>query len=166
MQTCVIGLGANLGDLEETLRLAIRRLGELFGSAVQASSFYETEPLTLPGEEAGEIPRYLNAAVKFSSSLSPSEILEVLLALERELGRDRSLERKRWQPRNIDLDLLAVGDLLVSLPELKVPHPELANRLFVLQPFEEIWPEWRHPILQQTPAEMRALLESRESLLL
>ncbi len=154
MYICVVGMGANLGAREQTLDAAVVRLTERLGEFLAVSPQHRTRALVAPGEESDSVPDYLNAAAKFSTSLSPAEILQALLEVERELGRDRSQEEKRWQSRIIDLDLLAVEDLVVSTSDLSLPHPEMHKRDFVLQPFQEIWPDWLHPIRKRTVSEM------------
>jgi 2-amino-4-hydroxy-6-hydroxymethyldihydropteridine diphosphokinase len=127
-----IGLGANLGDREGNLRSALGRLAEL--GPLRVSSFRETDPVGVTDQ-----PRFLNAAAKLETDLGPRDLLERLLEIERELGRDRSGE-ERWGPRPIDLDLLLYGDDLIDEPGLSVPHPRLAERRFVLEPLHELAP--------------------------
>jgi 2-amino-4-hydroxy-6-hydroxymethyldihydropteridine diphosphokinase len=125
-----IGLGTNLGDRELNLRRALERLEEL--GPVRASSFRETDPVGVTDQ-----PKFLNAAAELATELPPKELLERLLEIERELGRDRAAER-RWGPRVIDLDLLLFGEEAVDEPGLTVPHPRLADRRFVLEPLCEL----------------------------
>jgi 2-amino-4-hydroxy-6-hydroxymethyldihydropteridine diphosphokinase len=125
-----IGLGANLGDRELNLRRALERLEEL--GPVRASSLRETEPVGVTDQ-----PKFLNAAAELATDLPPRELLERLLEIERELGRDRATER-RWGPRVIDLDLLLFGQEAIDEPGLMVPHPRLADRRFVLEPLCEL----------------------------
>jgi 2-amino-4-hydroxy-6-hydroxymethyldihydropteridine diphosphokinase len=130
-----IGLGSNLGDREENLRQALRALDATPGvQVVQASSVYETEPVGGPAQ-----PDFLNAVVEVETVLGPRALLEACMTIERALGRDRSTEQ-RWGPRVIDLDVLAMGDLVVTDPDLEIPHPRLAERAFVLVPLAEIAP--------------------------
>jgi 2-amino-4-hydroxy-6-hydroxymethyldihydropteridine diphosphokinase len=125
-----VGLGSNLGDRELNLRRALQQLEEL--GTVRASSFRETDPVGVTDQ-----PKFLNAAVELATDLSPKELLERLLEIERELGRDRATER-RWGPRVIDLDLLLFGEDAIDEPGLRVPHPRLADRRFVLEPLCEL----------------------------
>jgi 2-amino-4-hydroxy-6-hydroxymethyldihydropteridine diphosphokinase len=125
-----IGLGTNLGDRELNLRRALERLEEL--GPVRASSFRETDPVGVTDQ-----PKFLNAAAELETDLRPRELLERLLEIERELGRDRATER-RWGPRVIDLDLLLFGEEAIDEPGLTVPHPRLAERRFVLEPLREL----------------------------
>jgi 2-amino-4-hydroxy-6-hydroxymethyldihydropteridine diphosphokinase len=125
-----IGLGTNLGDRELNLRRALERLEKL--GPVRASSIRETDPVGVTDQ-----PRFLNAAAELATELAPAELLERLLEIERELGRDRATER-RWGPRLIDLDLLLFGEETIDEPGLTVPHPRLADRRFVLEPLCEL----------------------------
>jgi len=123
-----VGLGANLGDREATIRAAAALLG-----ARRLSTIVETEPWGLEDQ-----PRFLNAVAELETGLEPRELLERLLGLERQLGRERT--GPRWGPRTIDLDLLVFGDRVVAEPGLTVPHPLLHERLFVLRPLAELAP--------------------------
>jgi len=123
-----VGLGSNLGDREATLRAAIAALP----GVVAVSELRETDPVGVT-----EQPAFLNGAVALETDLSPRELLETLLAVERELGRQR---RERWGPRTIDLDLLVYGSETVDEPGLTVPHPRLHERRFALDPLAEIAP--------------------------
>jgi 2-amino-4-hydroxy-6-hydroxymethyldihydropteridine diphosphokinase len=128
-----IGLGANLGDREENLRAALDQLGTL--GPLRVSSFRETDPVGVTDQ-----PRFVNAVAELETDLTAEGLLERLLEIERELGRDRSRE-ERWGPRTIDLDLLIYGDEEIEEPGLTVPHPRLAERAFVLEPLHELAPD-------------------------
>ena len=133
MTVAFIGLGSNLGDREENIREALERLSEL--GPLRASTVRETEPVGITDQ-----PSFLNAAAEVETELSARGLLESLLAIERDLGRDRTAEQ-RWGPRTIDLDLLLYGEEVVDEPGLTVPHPRLAERRFVLEPLHELAPE-------------------------
>jgi 2-amino-4-hydroxy-6-hydroxymethyldihydropteridine diphosphokinase len=124
-----VGVGANLGDREATIRAAIDALPDV----VAASSLRETDPVGVV-----EQPRFLNGAVLLETELAPRALLDRLLDIERRLGRER---RERWGPRTIDLDLLLYGDGTVEEPGLTVPHPRLHERRFALEPLAELDPE-------------------------
>ena len=134
MTRAYVGLGANLGDREGTLRAAVAALDALEGVRVVAvSSFHETEPVGYL-----EQPRFLNGAAAVDTTLAPRELLDALLAVERSLGRTR--EGPRFGPRTIDLDLLLYGDESVDEPGVRVPHPRLHERAFALEPLAELDP--------------------------
>jgi 2-amino-4-hydroxy-6-hydroxymethyldihydropteridine diphosphokinase len=134
MHTAYIGVGSNLGEREATISNALELLAadpELEIEAV--SAIRETDPVGVVDQ-----PRFLNAAVRLATDLAPKPLLERLLAVEQQLGRVRSGER--YGPRTIDLDLLLYGDEIVDEPGLRVPHPRLAERRFVLEPLAELDP--------------------------
>ena len=131
-----VGLGANLGDREVTLRRAVEHLDEADGIEVVAvSTWRETTPWG-PVEQ----PPFLNGAAALETDLDPHALLDVLLDVERRLGRERRAG-ERWGPRLIDLDLLLYGDLVVDEPGLVVPHPHLHERRFALEPLAELDPD-------------------------
>jgi len=152
-----IAFGGNLGDPIATLRRALPMLNECVGGIVRLSSLYETRALTLNGVIQ---PNYVNAVIEAWSWKDPEDLLRELLRIERELGRDRSPD-KRWEPRTIDLDLLFVGNAVLSTPPLNLPHPEIAKRDFVVTPLAEIAPEFNHPVLGKSMKEL--LLELSQS---
>jgi 2-amino-4-hydroxy-6-hydroxymethyldihydropteridine diphosphokinase len=140
MTRAYVGLGSNLGDREAALRSAIELLGREPGVAVRAvSTFRETDPVGVT-----EQPSFLNAVAELETAVPPRELLDRLLAIERELGRERTAER-RWGPRAIDLDLLLYGDDVIDEQGLRVPHARLAERRFVLEPLEELDPDLSLP---------------------
>jgi len=133
MVEALIGLGGNLGDVRKTLDAAVG----LFcaGTAVRLvtqSSDYRTPPWGLI-----EQPAFINRCLVVETFLTPQDLLKHALAVERRLGRDRTNER-RWGPRPIDIDLLSYDDVVLDEPGLKLPHPELSRRAFVLVPLAEI----------------------------
>jgi 2-amino-4-hydroxy-6-hydroxymethyldihydropteridine diphosphokinase len=130
-----VGVGANLGDRERTIRRALELLAAEPGVAVAGvSDLRETEPWG-PVEQ----PRYLNGALALETHLEPRALLDVLLDVERRLGRDRAAEA-RFGPRTLDLDLLVHGDLVVDEPGLTLPHPRLHERRFALEPLADLDP--------------------------
>jgi 2-amino-4-hydroxy-6-hydroxymethyldihydropteridine diphosphokinase len=130
-----LGLGANLGDREATIVRALELLAHEDGVEVVAvSSLRDTDPVGIVDQ-----PRFLNGAAAVETDLSPGELLNRLLAVERELGRTR--EGPRFGPRTIDLDLLLYGDEEVDERGLTVPHPRLAERRFALEPLAELDPD-------------------------
>ena len=129
MTLAYVGVGANLGYREATIRAAISALPGL----VAVSALRETEPVGVVDQ-----PPFLNGAVALETELASGELLDALLAIERELGRER---RERWGPRTIDLDLLLYGDETINEPGLTVPHPRLHERRFALEPLLDLDPE-------------------------
>ena len=135
MTRAYVGLGANLGDRERTIRRAVELLGAEPGIEVVAvSTLRETEPIGYPDQ-----PPFLNGAVAVETVVSPRDLLSRLLAVERELGRVRG-EGPRFGPRTVDLDLLLYGDHVVDEPGLTVPHSRLAERRFALEPLHDLDP--------------------------
>jgi len=141
-QQCFIGLGSNLGDGQTNLLAAWQRLGELMGVSLnRLSSPYKTEPVDLDTEHW-----FTNAVGEITTNLAPEELLAAMLAIETELGRNRTLTKDR----PVDLDLLYYGDLIINSQTLIVPHPRIANRLFMLAPLAELAPAHLHPVLGRT----------------
>ncbi|HYK38191.1 2-amino-4-hydroxy-6-hydroxymethyldihydropteridine diphosphokinase [Alloacidobacterium sp.] len=149
-----IGLGSNLRSLAgppvQTIEAALLALGAI-GEVLARSSLYETAPVGMTDQ-----PVFVNAVAALKTDDSPEAVLEKLLAIERDFGRDRRNSPPKG-PRTLDLDLLLVGDLIANMPALSLPHPALAERRFVLVPLVEIAPELPHPVLHRT---MRDLLSA------
>jgi 2-amino-4-hydroxy-6-hydroxymethyldihydropteridine diphosphokinase len=133
MTRAYVGVGANLGDREATIRAAIDALPGIVG----VSELRETDPVGVVDQ-----PAFLNGAVALETELGPRELLDALLAIERGLGRER---RERWGPRTIDLDLLLYGDKTIDEPGLTIPHPRLHERRFALEPLLDLDPELAIP---------------------
>lgn len=149
-----IGLGSNLGDGAANLLAAWQRLGEVADiTTLRLSSPYRTEPVGMVTDHW-----FTNAVGELATILAPEQLLDAMLGIEASMGRDRS----RTRDRAVDLDLLAYDDLVLETPRLIVPHPELANRLFVLAPLVELAPEWRHPVLGRTAKALMAGLTHPE----
>lgn len=146
-----IAFGANLGDRHETFRRVLAEVSSRIGPVDAISRLYRTEPLNPPELAVESQPEFLNAAFALRSGLEPLAVLDELLSIERTLGRER--ERSlRWGPRTVDLDIAFIDDLIVVDPRLQVPHPEVANRDFVLFPLADIAPHLVHPILGRSVA--------------
>jgi 2-amino-4-hydroxy-6-hydroxymethyldihydropteridine diphosphokinase len=140
MVRAFVGLGSNLGERQETLKAAIGRLRGLPEVEVkQVSSFRDTDPVGYVDQ-----PRFLNGAVEIETDMSARALLGALLELERAFGRDRSTAPPHG-PRTLDLDLLLYGDATIDEPLLKVPHPRLHERGFVLEPLAELDPDLEVP---------------------
>lgn len=140
-----LSLGSNVGNRDSNLREAIQRI-EGLGRVTEVSSFYETEPV-----EFTEQPWFVNCAVALETTQPAAELMRGLLAIEREMGRQR-LQKKG--PRIIDIDILLFGDAIVNTPDLTIPHPAMADRRFVLEPLAEIAQQARHPVLKRTIGEL------------
>ena len=155
--TAAIGLGANLpstaGAPAATLAAAIERLGSC-GRVTRRSSLYRTAPVGYLDQ-----PEFVNAVVLLETTLTPQPLLEALLAIERSFGRDRTQGPAKG-PRTLDLDLLMIDDLVLDNLKLTLPHPAMHQRGFVLAPLAEVAPTWRHPVRDQTVAEL--LVELRK----
>lgn len=132
MPLVYVGLGSNLGDREQTIRGALARIkADPEIDVVAVSSLRETDPVGYTDQ-----PKFVNGAAALRTELSPKALLERLLQIERELGRERS--GPRYGPRTIDVDLLLYGSEEVDEPGLRIPHPRLAERAFVLEPLAEL----------------------------
>ena len=153
MSIAYIALGSNLGDKEKNLRRALLLLTQQGVEVVRVSSFLSTEPYGVIDQ-----PQFLNAVACVRTSLAPLALLDVLLATELAMGRVRL---RHWGERNIDLDLLLYEDVVLDTPRLRLPHPDMQNRDFVLLPLAEIAPELKHPTLQKTIYELKENLMNR-----
>ncbi len=148
MPQCLIGLGSNLGDRASLLDAAIAALADVPGVQVVARSrFHETVPA---GGPAGQGP-FLNAVVLIKTPLAPAELLAAVGRIETNLGRRRG---ERWGPRPIDLDLLLYDNLILRSEDLRLPHPRMAWRRFVLAPSAEVAPEMPHPAIGWTISQL------------
>jgi len=128
---CYIGVGSNLGDRRMNIETAIQNLRRTEGIKMnRVSQIYETEPVGgLPQ------PRYLNGAVEIETDLDPKQLLVAIQNIENSLGRERTIKNG---PRTIDLDILTYGDRKIDEPDLKVPHPKMHKREFVLRPLRDL----------------------------
>jgi len=149
MNTAILLIGGNLGNRTQHLQQAVQLIDQQAGKVIKASALYETAPW-------GNVqqPDYLNQALQISTSLEPLPLLHTLLKIERDIGRIR---QEKWGARVIDIDIIFYNDQVISLPELKLPHPRMQLRQFVLVPLNEILPDWEHPVLHQP---VHALLAS------
>lgn len=134
--------GGNMGDRLSNLQLAYERVEKQVGTIIKKSGVYETEAWGKTDQSS-----FLNQVLLVSTSLSPDELLQTLLAIEQEMGRKRI---EKMGPRIIDIDILFYNSYIISSPTLTVPHPQIANRRFVLTPLNEIAPRFVHPVLKKT----------------
>ena len=147
MAKVYVGLGTNLGDKEQNLKVAVQKIEEQIGKVVSLSAFYITAPWGFTSENS-----FLNAAACVETELSPLDVLQ----------KTQSIERGAYSDRLIDIDLLLYEDLILSAvtpsgAELNLPHPLMAERDFVMKPLAEIAPELVHPVLGKT---MREIISS------
>jgi 2-amino-4-hydroxy-6-hydroxymethyldihydropteridine diphosphokinase len=140
-ETAYLSLGSNLGDREGHLRDAIFRLGSE-GCVAAVSSFYETEPVEVTAQ-----PWFLNCAITLETTKTPEILMASILRIEQGMGRKR--EQKKG-PRTIDIDILLFGKAVIDTPKLRVPHPAMHERRFVLEPLAEIAPDALHPQFNKT----------------
>ena len=131
-----LSLGTNLGDKRKNIAEAIKNIGELVGDVVRQSALYETEPWGFRSDN-----RFVNAAVCVDIQLSPRRLLEVTQRIEREMGRTLKSDGGEYHDRIIDIDILLYGDLHIDEPDLKIPHPLMHERDFVMTPLNEIMEE-------------------------
>ncbi len=147
LETVYLSLGSNLGDRKEILEKAIVLLNEKVGVVVKQSKDYETAPWGVTDQ-----PDFLNLAIEIRTPLKPLEVLEQTQSIENQLGRVR---KEKWGARLIDIDILFYGNQIIDEPNLKVPHPLIQERDFVLSPMVEITPDFVHPVLGKTILELR-----------
>jgi 2-amino-4-hydroxy-6-hydroxymethyldihydropteridine diphosphokinase len=128
---CYIGVGANIGDREKNISEAVQKIQDIDGVEVKKiSPLYETEPVGGPDQ-----PKYLNGVLEIETDFSPRHLLDILHDIENRLGRERTVKNG---PRTIDLDILTYGDSRVDEPDLKIPHPRMAEREFVQKPLSDL----------------------------
>lgn len=140
----VLAFGSNLGDREGFILAAYRLLEEELGELIKKSSFIETSAWGFESDNS-----FINSVAEFETLKSPFEALEICNKIEKELGRKRNPEHKGYQNRTIDIDILFYENIVLDTPTLKIPHPLIQERDFVLTPLKEILPNYIHPTLKK-----------------
>ncbi len=159
MKKVFLGIGTNLGNKERNLEQAIARIKEYIGPVLKSSAVYETEPWGFQAKD-----EFLNMVVKVETKLHPSGVLGRILMIESQLGRVRG--KKQYSSRLIDIDILLFEDMIVNEESLKIPHPLLHERRFVLVPLCEIASEFIHPVQKKSIAELLKLCDDKSKVLL
>jgi 2-amino-4-hydroxy-6-hydroxymethyldihydropteridine diphosphokinase len=148
MPRTLVSLGSNLGDANAALDAAVEGLAKLaIADTLRVSDRFATSPIGGPAGQGA----FLNAVATLDSDLAPLELLATLQAIEQSLDRER---HKRWAARTLDVDLLLYGDEVIDEPTLRVPHPRMSFRPFVLEPAVQVAGDWRHPEGSQTLAQL------------
>ncbi|MPR34697.1 2-amino-4-hydroxy-6-hydroxymethyldihydropteridine diphosphokinase [Salmonirosea aquatica] len=155
LTTIYLLLGSNLGDRARLMQNAVDQIGARIGRLLRASALYETAPWG-----GIEQPAFLNQVLEVETSLAPEEVLRIILEIEHEAGRVRY---ERWGARHLDIDILYFGSSVMDTPRLTVPHPRLHERRFTMVPLVEIAPDFRHPVLNKTNAELLDLCKDGEA---
>lgn len=152
-----IGLGSNMGDKDKNIGDAISLINGTERIKVTAiSKSYLTKPVGYTEQE-----EFVNAVIEVDTLLGPHQLLDVLLAIEKQLKRERVI---KWGPRTIDLDILFFDDLIIMDDKLQTPHPRMHERLFAITPLCDIAPFLRHPVLGKSMLELKEKLEKTQSL--
>jgi 2-amino-4-hydroxy-6-hydroxymethyldihydropteridine diphosphokinase len=142
MNVVYLLIGGNMGDRLEYLSAAGKKIAELCGPVIESSSIYETAPWGIEDQDG-----FLNQALKIKTSHSPESLLSLILGIEESLGRKRSV---KYGPRIIDIDIIFFNDAIINKGQLTIPHPQMQNRRFVLEPLNEIASTVIHPLLHKT----------------
>jgi len=153
MPDVFIALGSNVGDREVNIKTAIEKIRQRGIKVVKISDIIETEPYGYVDQ-----PKFLNAVLQAETLLSPRELLNTLQEIEKEMGRERKI---KWGPRNIDLDIIFYNGLIFNDEDLKIPHPDAHNRIFVIKPLAQIAEDFIHPVLKITVKEILKSLDSK-----
>lgn len=153
MSLVAISMGSNLGNRLSSLRKAVLLIKNEVANIIKTSDVFETPPFGITNQ-----PRFLNACILIETDMPPLNLLEKLKKIEEQMGR---IQRFKWGPREIDLDIVFYDEEVVNEPTLKIPHPHMHERPFVLIPLNQISPKWIHPTLKKTVEQMTS--ESQDS---
>ncbi len=161
MSTVYLCVGSNIGDRVSYLQQANNLLKDTEGITVlESSSIYETEPVGYKEQEW-----FANAVLKIETTLDPQTILNECMRIEKQMGRDRTLEKK-WGPRTLDLDILFYDNKVILEESLQIPHPRIHQRAYALVPLLELDPDFIHPVIKKSVFEMHNDLEAPEEVYL
>ena len=147
MNVIYLSLGSNISPELDNLKTAINSIKNIGNiKKIAISSFYKTSPLCYENQ-----PNFYNCAIKLYSELKPGELLNIISDIEKSMGRKREI---KWGPRSIDIDIILFGDLIISTNNLTIPHPEMLNRKFVIEPLLELSPDLKHPCYKKKISEL------------
>lgn len=150
----VIGIGTNQGDRIRSMSSVLEKMLQLGLKILKVSSLYESQAV---GYESDNL--FLNAVIKIQTDLDPEQVLHFLLQIEGEMGRVR--QGSGYEDRPMDLDILVVDSEVIQTEILQVPHPRMHERAFVLIPFKEVWPDWKHPYLEKDITELCQMVHNQ-----
>ncbi|NFP91327.1 2-amino-4-hydroxy-6-hydroxymethyldihydropteridine diphosphokinase [Clostridium sporogenes] len=142
MHTAYVAFGSNIGEKESYIKRALEKIEKRGIKIIKVSPIYETEPYGVLDQDS-----FLNGVVKIETNLTPENLIEVLLDIEKQLDRVRE---RRWGPRTIDLDIIFYDDLIINEKDLIIPHKDMENREFVLKPLCDIDENFIHPVLKKS----------------
>lgn len=151
MNRVYVAFGSNIGDRYEAISDALKLIEENGMKIVRKSNIYETEPYGYVDQ-----PPFVNGAIEVETNLDCRQVLRILLDIEIQIGRVRLF---KWGPRIIDLDIILFNNEVYNEEDLKVPHPDMQNRDFVLKPLNDICPDYVHPILNEKISELLSKLQ-------
>lgn len=158
MNKVFLSIGSNEGNRLKNILLSIMKISQLEDTYIEnISSVYESEPYGVKEQNS-----FLNLVILIQTKLSPRELLKNLKMIENDIGR---IDRGHWQPREIDIDILFYDKLIMKEENLQIPHADLHNRVFVLEPFCEIEPEFIHPVLGKSIKELFLQLEKKDQII-
>lgn len=158
MNKVFLSIGSNEGNRLKNILLSIMKISQLEDTYIEnISSVYESEPYGVKEQNS-----FLNLVILIQTKLSPKELFKNLKMIENDIGR---IDRGRWQPREIDIDILFYDKLIMKEENLQIPHADLHNRVFVLEPFCEIEPEFIHPVLGKSIKELFLQLEKKDQII-